>query len=270
MSKVFGVGIYSAYRQNGILHVTASGLKPTAQTKVTIEELPFLIYPPELGLFFETDGITSPVVLPFDIERAVTIYPASAKAVHIVDKNGLHAIHIVEKPATGSGTITDPAATQFVVYHQIGLNRYLIAKSDAIVPAIYYKVFGPDTYAACQAYVAAHTAPAEPSINITPGTLKAWIDRQPGVEDGAKLIVTVDAIVEVDWTVKLVSAVPQGFNPLVKLLRFEVHLPTGPVHSNALMTKTFRYEEALAQQAYTNVTVENGPGSVSAPVQEVS
>jgi hypothetical protein len=268
MSKVLGEGIYSAYRQNGILHVRASGLKPTAQTKVTIEELPFLIYPPRLGLMFETDGITSPVVLPFDIERAITNYPPSAKVVNISDKNGLHMIDIVEQPATvPTLLIPDPAATQFVVYQQLGSDRYLIAKSDALVLAIYVKVFGPDTYANCQAYVMAHATPVSPSIEAISNTLAAWIDRQPGAEP--KLVVTVDAIVEVDWTVTLISAVPQGFNPLIKLLKFDVHLPPGPIHSHALMRRTFRYEESPAQ-AYTGVTIENAPNSISIPVREVT
>ena len=268
MSKDFGEGIYSAYRQNGILHVRASGLKPTAQTKVTIEQLPFFIFPPQLGLMFETDGITSPIVLPFDIERAFSNYPSSAKAVSIVDKNGLHSIDIVEQPATTSNLlISDLAAPQFVVYQQIGTERYLIAKSGDIVPAIYFKVFGPDTYANCQAYVTAHTKPVLPSIEVVPNTFAAWINRQPGVEP--KLIATVEAFVEVDWTVTLISAVPQGINPLVKLLRFDIHLPAGPVHSHALIRRTFRYEEAPPQHPYTDSTIENGPGSISIPVREV-
>ncbi|MBR0968504.1 hypothetical protein JQ554_30500 [Bradyrhizobium diazoefficiens] len=270
MSKVFGEGIYSAYRQDGILHVRATGLKPTAQTIVTIEELPFLIFPPRLGLFFETDGITNPVVLPFDVERAFPNYPAHVTVVNIVDKNGVHTINIVEKPAAAASLlIADPAAAQFVVYQQIGTDHYLIAKSDDVVLAIYYKVFGPDTYANCQAYVAAHARPIIPAVEVVPGTFSAWINRQPGVEPGPRFIATVDAIVEVDWNVTLISAVPQGFNPLIKLLRFDVQLPPGPKHSNALIRRTFRFEESPPQHPFTDSTIENGPGSITTPVREV-
>ncbi|WPO40617.1 hypothetical protein [Tardiphaga sp. 42S5] len=271
MSKTFGEAVYSAYRQNGILHVRASGLKPTLQTIVTIEELPFLIYPPQLGLFFETNGIVNPVVLPFEIETAFAHYPASARTVQIVDRNGTHAIDIVDRPETAPVLLlADAAATQFVVYRQIGTDRYLIARAGAPVIDIYIKVFGPDSYSAAQAYVAAHTTHVSPTLQVVPGSLKAWIDRQPGVDNGSKLIVTVDAVVEVDWTVTLISAVPQGINPLIKLLRFEIYLPVGPVHSQALVTRTFRYEESPAQHPYTNATIENGPGSVSVPVENVS
>jgi hypothetical protein len=270
MSKTLGQGIFSAYRQDGVLHVTASGQKPTSQTKVTLEQLPFLIFPPRLALVFETEGITSPVVVPFEIEKAFPHYPATTHVVNIVDKNGLHAIDILEKPATASPLkITDPAEATFVVYQQIGTTHYLIAKSGDIVLAIYSKVFGPDTYAHCQAYVASHSLAAQ-SVDLIANTLKAWIDRQPGTEPGPRLIVTVDAFVEVDWTVTLIPATPQGINPLVKLLKLDIQLPAGPVHSHAITKRTLRYEEAPAQEPYTNVTIENGAQTVSAVVETTS
>jgi hypothetical protein len=269
MTKTFGEGIYGAYRQDGVLRVTASGHKPTPQTKVTLEHLPFLIFPPRLGLLFETDGITNPMVVPFDIEKAFPNYPPKAKFVSIVDKNGLHAIDIHEKPNSHSPLkIGDPSEASFVVYERIGTMHYLISKADDVVLAIYTKVFGPDSYANCQAYVASHSAAAEVTIDLIPNTLKARIDTRPGDETGPKLIVTVDAFVEVDWKVTLVAAEPQGINPLVKLLKLQVELPAGPVHSHAIAKRTLHYEEALPQEGYTNVTIENGTDTVSAPVEK--
>jgi hypothetical protein len=270
MPKTFGEGIYGAYRQDGVLRVTASGHKPTPQTKVTLEQLPFLIFPPRLGLMFETDGVTSPMEVPFDIEKAFPNYPATAKYVSIADKNGLHAIDIHEKPDSHSPLkIADPNEASFVVYQQIGTMHYLIAKADDVVLAIYTKVFGPNSYAKCQAYVASHSAP-EVTIDLIPNTLKAEIDTQPGEEAGHKLVVTVDAFVEVDWKVNLVSAEPQGINPLVKLLKLEVELPAGPVHSHAIAKRTLHYEETPAQQGYTNVTIENGADTVSTVVEKMA
>jgi len=165
--------------------------------------------------------------------------------------------------------INDPNAANFAVFKQINGDQYLIAEADSAILAIFIKVFGPDTYANCQAYVAAHTVATPPSLAIAPGALNATIDRQPGPDHVPKLTVTVDVIVEVDWTVSLVSAVPQGINPLVKLLKFDIVLPPGPVHSNAMMKKTFSYEEAPPQNAYTDVTIENATGSNSAQVRIV-
>jgi hypothetical protein len=265
MAKTFGEGIYSAYRQDDVLHVMASGLEPTLQTKVTLEELPFLIFPPRLGLMFETAGITSPATRPFEIEKAFPSYPASTKVVAIADKNGLHAIDIVEKPATVSPLIVaDPAAASFVVYQQVGTEHYLIAKSDDFVPAIYLKVFGPDTYAHCQAYIAPHTV-AAPTLDLIANSFVARIERPH--DQAPKFIVTIDAFVEVDWTATLTPADPQGINPLVKLLKFDVTLPAGPVHSHAIARRTFHYEENPAGHAYTNVTIENGAQTLSKLVE---
>ena len=265
MAKLFGEGIYSAYRQNGILHVRCIGMKPYAQTKVSLEELPFLIYPPQIGLFFETSGIVSPVELPFDIERAFAHYP-DVPTVHIVDKNGGHSINIEDKPATTSA-MAAAAAPTYVVYRQIGTNHYLIAEANKPVIEIYYKVFGPDTYENCQKYVTAHSPNISPAVDLVPGTLRAWIDKQPGAGGGGPpLIVTVDAMVRVDWGVDLVAASPQGFNPLVKLLKIDVKLPDGGAGSNAIAGRTLRYEEAPATNAYTDVTLLNGGQSVSAKV----
>ncbi|MEW6438131.1 MAG: hypothetical protein AB1508_13300 [Pseudomonadota bacterium] len=270
MSKVFGEGIYSAYRQNDVLHVTATGRKPDLQTKVSLEQLPFLIFPPRLGLFFETEGIVSPVVTPFEIEKAFPNYPRKAAVVSITDKNGTHAIDIVERaPQISSLTITNPEEADFVVYQQVGTSHFLIAKSGEIVPAIYFRAFGPDTYAHCQAYIAKHSA-AQLAVEIVPDSFKAWIDTQPGEEAHSRFIVMVDAFVEVDWKVSLVPATPQGINPLIKLLKFDIQLPPGPAHSNAIWKQTFRYEETPAGEAYTDVTLEDGGRGFTTKVETVS
>lgn len=267
MVKSLGEGIYSASRQDGILHVRAVGHKPALQVKVTLEQLPFLIYPPEIGLFFESADIVSPVVVPFEIERAFPAYPASARSVTIIDRNGSHAIVIVEQTSPADDAF-DLSKDRFVVYRALIGDRYLIAKEGALVVGIYVKVFGPDTYEHCKAYVAAHAPPVQ--VDIVPGTLSAWIDKQPGVQNGSKLIVVVDAWLEVDWKVELVAAVPQGINLAIKLLKFNVQLPPGPVHSHAFVRRTLRYEETPAGFNYTEVTIENGSASTSAVVTIVS
>jgi hypothetical protein len=269
MAKEFGEGIYTAYRENGVVHVTASGDKPTLQTKVSLERLPFLIYPPRLGLFFDSEGITSPVVTPFEIEKAFAHYPIKSSVVNITDRHGLHVIDIAERPVHPNPLIiADPEQAAFDVYQQIDTNHFLIAKEGDVVPAIYVRVFGPDTYAHAQAYVAEHSA-TSPTVDVIPQSLKAWLDTQPGDDTKPNLIVTVDAYAEVDWKVSLVAAEPQGINPQIKLLKFHIELPSGPIHSNAISERTFRYEETPAE-AYTEVTLENGHQSFTARVETAS
>jgi hypothetical protein len=106
-------------------------------------------------------------------------------------------------------------------------------------------------------------------LNVVPGSLKAWIDRQPGISKSPKLHATIDVSAEVDWKIALVAAVPQGINPRIKLLRFEVGLPTGR-HSNAIAQRTVRYEEPVGPDNYTNVTVLNDGESITTDVEIVS
>ncbi len=270
MAKEFGEAIYTAYRQNGVLRVTATGHKPTLQTKVTFEQLPFLIFPPRLGLFFDTEGLTSPVVTPFEIEKAFPHYPGKSSVVTITDKNGSHAIDIIERaPQADPLIISDPDQPEFDVYQQIATSHFLIAKDGDLVPAIYVRVFGPDTYARCQAYILEHSVQT-PTVDVVPNSLKAWRDAQPSEEAKPNFIVTVEAYAEVDWKVSLVVADPQGINPDIKLLKFHIELPTGPVHSNAISKRTFRYEETPAGQAYTDVTLEDGHQTFTTKVETVS
>ncbi len=109
---------------------------------------------------------------------------------------------------------------------------------------------------------------ATTTISIVPGSLKAILNEQPGPGRKPKLIVSVDGEVEVDWDVKLVAATPQGINPRIKLLKFEVHKPKGR-HSNAIIRKTFRYEESPAQERYTDVTIEHEGKDGTAKVEIV-
>jgi hypothetical protein len=83
------------------------------------------------------------------------------------------------------------------------------------------------------------------------------------------LIVTGDTDpIEVDWKVALVRAVPQGINPNDLLLKIEVTKPTGP-HSNALASRTLRYEEKPVQVDYKSVTILNGDHSFTIAVEHV-
>lgn len=267
MSAVLGEAIFHAYRQDGILYILANGEKPTPQTQVSIQPLPFLIHPPQYALLFETSGITNPLITPFLVSRAFPNYPPES-TVTILDKNGLHTIDIVEKTTTVTRTTADDAAsTSFTVYRQIGTDRYLIARSGDMVIDIFVAVFGPDTHANCEAYVAAHSRPVTPRLEIVAHSLHGWVNRQPGIENGPKFIVTVDAYVGSDWTVALVAVSPQGIVAEDKLLKFDVVVPTGGGCFGELIRKTFRYDEAPAQVIYTQATITNAASAASTDVQ---
>ncbi len=104
-------------------------------------------------------------------------------------------------------------------------------------------------------------------LGLQEKAFKAWIDSMPPGKP--TLIVTGETDpIEVDWKVVLVRAAPQGINPKVLLLKIEVTKPTG-LHSNALASRTLRYEEKPAQADYASVTILNGDHAFTLPVEHV-
>jgi hypothetical protein len=130
---------------------------------------------------------------------------------------------------------------------------------------------------------------ADGSVELIAGTLKAWLNRQPGSGGGnGTLLVTVEAEAGDGVRAGLESASPQGTNPAVKLLKVNREKPVlvgadvMPVGADAKvkMVKNpystgksklhLRYEEAPAKETYTDVTIENGSNTISAKVETVS
>ena len=109
------------------------------------------------------------------------------------------------------------------------------------------------------------TKHAQPVVPIIPHSLKGVLNEQVGPGHKHSFTASVDVEIEVDWKVELVSATPQGTNPLVKLLAFHVKLPHGP-HSNAIAKRTLHYTESPPHAKYSTVTIEDGKDTLSAKV----
>lgn len=98
MTKSLGEGIFSAYRQNGIVYVLARGQKPSPQTQVAIEEQPIFTNPPRLSLTFETLVLDIQQETSFFVERAFPKYQSFTKTIDMADRHGLHRVDIIDRP----------------------------------------------------------------------------------------------------------------------------------------------------------------------------
>jgi hypothetical protein len=154
MPKEYGIAQhYKAVRlANSFVMILAVGQVGYASTRVTIEQLPWRIYPPHFGLFFETAEIGIPVTRPF-VVSAIFLYPASSKKVVILDAAGRHEIDISDIFPFDVVERQAKEADNLAVYQQIGVANCMIAPADAMVPMIYTKVFGPATQPQCQAWI---------------------------------------------------------------------------------------------------------------------
>ena len=159
MSKDYGIAqSYTALRVGPIVVITAVGQAPNFNTQVTVEQLPWRIYPPLFGLFFETPAIQLPAIRPFAV-AGVFPYPEKETELTIFDAAGRHAIRVasafpfepLEREAAGR--------EDFIAYQQIGVANCMIAPADAMVPMIYRRAFGPASYPACEAWIAKNCQP---------------------------------------------------------------------------------------------------------------
>ena len=105
-------------------------------------------------------------------------------------------------------------------------------------------------------------------VPIVAGSLKAMIDKQHGPGRPNAFLALVDVEVEVGWTVALVAAVPQGINPLIKLLSLRVEIPTD-AQSGRIARRTLRYEEVQPRADYREVWLGEGDAAISAKVSIV-
>ena len=104
-------------------------------------------------------------------------------------------------------------------------------------------------------------------ISVVPGSLTAILEKQPGQRHGDRFFVIVDVEVEAGRAVELVAAVPQGINPLIKLLRVRAAALAAP--GGATVRRTLRYEEVPAAADYKEVWLGEGDTAISAKVSLV-
>jgi len=151
--KEFGKAQYKAFRNGDLVKVIATGTVSGMNVKTDIEQLPFYIYPPMFGFYFIVPDIVLPALRPFVYEEDVP-FPKSAGGITILDVDGKHNIKIEESVTPVSQpTSPAPSDTGYCVFSWIGTDALKIAKCDAILPAVYSRVYGPASYGECEKHV---------------------------------------------------------------------------------------------------------------------
>src|ERR1044072_8158634 len=254
--RELGRASYRAYRLFGVTHLIAIGETPNLNDKVDFEQLPFRIFPPIFGFFFIHQDFRLPARKPFVYQESI-IYPTGVNSIRIQDADGIHDVPIADVVSTDAMTdrFVPGSDPNYCVFSWIGTNWLLIAKCDAILPAVYTRVFGPATYEACQSYVREHggTAGSEPApLRVLEDTFRAWLDLMP---PAPRFFVTGEGEApSTGWSVSLVRAVPQGINPDVLILEIKATPPSG-ISLPCLTKIPVRYEEAPPVRHYSQVTI---------------
>ena len=156
MAKEYGIAqFYNAVRlaPTAVL-IVAVGQAPNLNTQVSLEQLPWRIFPPQFGLFFDTPQIHLPAMRPF-VVPAVFPFPDGRNELTIFDAAGAHKIAILDAfPFSAMEKERHlPGLKDFVAYQQLGVANCMIAPEGAMVPMIYSRAFGPASYAECEDWI---------------------------------------------------------------------------------------------------------------------
>ncbi|WHA39734.1 hypothetical protein [Agrobacterium larrymoorei] len=159
MSKlIFGNATIAAKRAGPITYLTATGSVKEDGETYDFFQLPFFIFPPQWAFLVKGPGTSDRKAGDSFSYTELIPYPADVDRISVQTETGTEIIAIEDMPfnvvpyADGE----EGAVGQFSVFNRLGTAEYLIAKDDAILPGVYRKVFGPASYADCEAYVAEH------------------------------------------------------------------------------------------------------------------
>lgn len=159
MTKLtFGNATISAKRAGPITYLEATGSCKEAGETYDFLQLPFFIFPPRWGFMIKSVGSSHLKAGDSFTYSEFVPYPRDVDFVVVQTETGLQHVKIEEVPFNlvpykGEGTTV---VGEFSVFNRINTTEYLIAKDDAILPAIYRKVFGPASYDDCEKYVKDH------------------------------------------------------------------------------------------------------------------
>jgi hypothetical protein len=268
--KELGRASYRAFRLFGQVHLVATGETNNLNNKFDFEQLPFRIFPPMYGFFVITPDVTLPATTPF-VHHERILFPSGVNVIRIQDADGIHEVPIAEVVPHDMGmrTLAAGGGNNLCVFSWIGINSMMIAECNAVVPAVYTKVFGPASQQECENYIASHGGGAfraASPVTVIKQSFHAWIDRMP--MGGPRLFVTGDIVTPSGgWTASLTRAVPQGINPNILILQIDASPPTGGAPT-VMTTMSLRFEEAPPAHPYTDVTIRHGGGDFTIEVGE--
>jgi hypothetical protein len=154
--KQLGKATYRAVRSGVLTTLIAAGETPNFNDTMHFEMLPFRIFPPMYAFYFIHADIGLPTIRPFVYEQSIT-FPPKSPSIRIQDADGLHDVAIEEIKSAPELTEPQPAEGNFCVFSWAAADQLMLtAKCDAILPAVYSKISGPNTYAECQQYIKDH------------------------------------------------------------------------------------------------------------------
>ena len=94
----FGHGTYKCLRMGDFILLRAEGTLPNLNSKAELVQMPWRIWPPRFGLYFQHEQIVMPATRPFAISQLFG-FPRGPNSVVVHDADGAHNVPIESLPA---------------------------------------------------------------------------------------------------------------------------------------------------------------------------
>jgi hypothetical protein len=155
---VLGTAQYTAIRapRSDLVVLTAVGILPCANYIAELVQRPERIFPPMWSMVFYTQLLCLRALKPFEVKVHMNIEDSGAEQhITVFDAAGENKVLIVDQIQAAERRGADPEL--FKVYARLPKGRgpkgCIVVPADALVPAIYYTVFGPAPKSECDAWL---------------------------------------------------------------------------------------------------------------------
>ena len=151
-TKVLGTAHYRAVRSplEGTITLTATGILPCLNYSAQLEMRPERILSPMWNLVFFTQPVCLRAIKPFEIS---VVMADSGDVIRVMDATGWVEVPVVDPFLPVDFAETQAGKTEYVVYSRLPVTSpphgCIVVPADALVLAIYYRVFGPASKQEC-------------------------------------------------------------------------------------------------------------------------
>lgn len=170
--RVLGLGQYEArwVQRSTLVELTATGILPCVNYHAQLEKGPERVLPAIWDMVFYVQEVCLPAIRPF--RTSVIVHDAaSADKLIVHDAAGHHEVSIqqwigAEPPVALSDAIGIDLFNVHALLPKIGDRPHgcIIAPFGALMPAIYYRVFGPAPLLECEAWKTRRCRSAEDKV----------------------------------------------------------------------------------------------------------
>jgi hypothetical protein len=170
--KRLGTASYKASRMpdSNLVTLTAAGILPCANWQASLVQRPERIFPPMWEMVFWTTPTCLFATLPFVVHAHVAIAPGGADRLTVIDASGRVEVPIDDM--SSRSTFGEIQLDLYCVHARLPKTKpahgCIVVPYGSILPAVYYRAFGPAPKLACEQWQADMCGGAAPHLDGTP------------------------------------------------------------------------------------------------------